>query len=264
MQKTPSTGNDESPQGIRWRSTRIRQYPGSPVSDNEEGFPLIVVAGSPGETKHYTFLKDLVDPAIMRWLFPLVLLVLVIVAVAGCLAPGGTTTPSAAAPVPTTVGSVPAQTLVSQTTPAHPTGVLVTQTYRPDRPKTGSLVSGRNLDNGYGALEVDNTAGSGDAVVVLTRSGSKTPLMAFYLRKGEVFHNSGIGDGTYDLYFILGEGWDPGAKEFTSGQRFQKFEDPLVYETIGNQYTEYTVTLYGVSDGNAETDTVSEENFPDL
>ena len=91
-----------------------------------------------------------------------------------------------------------------------------------------------------------------------------SPTQAVYIRAGDSYNMAGIVDGTYRLYFAKGDGWDAGRKQFSRDVTQQRFEDTIVFETTGSQYTSYEVTLYGVANGNAATENVPSAQFPTL
>jgi len=132
------------------------------------------------------------------------------------------------------------------------------------RPLTGTLVSGAIPMGGFGEFTIDNTAGGTDAVVVLTYKGIKNPFSGVFIRRGETYTFHGIKDSIYDLYFNLGDNWDPDAKKFTNHPSYQRFTDDFIFSTTYIEYQTYKVTLYPVVDGNAKTDNVGENDFPKL
>lgn len=140
------------------------------------------------------------------------------------------------------------------------------------KPRTGTIVSGYDISGGKGELKIDNTQGRSDAVAVVTKNGSKNPVSSVFIRSGEVHTFYSIPDGNYDLYIMYGENWNINAKKFVDNIRYEKFEDSFPYTTtktttydeIITHYTTWRVTLYSVVAGNADTDTLSEDSFPDI
>ena len=184
----------------------------------------------------------------------------------GCTAPSGQTAQTVQfTPVQT---SIPSTTQISKT-PATPTLQTATRTTVPTtpvypKPLTGKLISGMKLSGGYGELTIDNTRGGSDAVAVLTKSGRKEPVSGIFIRNGDTFTFNGVVDGIYDLYFILGDNWNPDTKKFTNHPSYQRFTDSFDFATTNREYTTYRVTLYGVVQGNANTNNVGENGFPPL
>jgi len=140
------------------------------------------------------------------------------------------------------------------------------------RPRTGTIISGYDMYGGKGELKIDNLQGESDVVAILTKSGMKDPLSSVYIRSGEIHSYYSIPDGNYDLYILYGENWNINGKKFEDNIRYVKFEDSFPYKTtkttttheIITDYTTWHVTLYNVIAGNANTETLSEENFPKI
>ncbi|MGW2253171.1 hypothetical protein ACWCXH_23655 [Kitasatospora sp. NPDC001660] len=126
----------------------------------------------------------------------------------------------------------------------------------------------RSLDNGTmvrkgrlhgeGVFKVDN-GGSSDAVVTLALDGKS--IHSVYVAKGSNASIEGVEDGTYEVYFSGGVDWDNDAKGFTQSCRFTKFQDTLAFET-GRTATSWSITLKPVVGGNAKTEDVDQNNFP--
>ena len=131
------------------------------------------------------------------------------------------------------------------------------------RPSTGTYIRDVNR-NARAELEVKN-GGSSDAVVTLTK-GDK-PDISVYVRKGKTYTVRGVPDGTYAVYFKNGSGWDDAARAFGRNCRFQKFADPMRFRTTrdtrGVYWQNFTITLNPVLGGNAQTDEVDPDDFPD-
>lgn len=134
--------------------------------------------------------------------------------------------------------------------PPIATSIFVQDAGRPDGLGELTIVNGRDLD----------------AVAVLTTL-DRSPVSSVYVPAGDSSTVTGIRDGTYYLYFTLGEDWD-GAARFTKKARFFRFEDTLTFETTsipgGWQHSTFRVTLHPVPEGTARTVPVDEEQFPDL
>jgi hypothetical protein len=199
-----------------------------------------------------------------RVLFLTVLIILCsIMVLAGCVSQS---TPPVQTPIPTKIPTqipYPSKTpITTQTTAVTKTIVTTIPDY--PRPSTGKLISGTQLSGGKGQLTIDNVAGGSDAVAVLTNTGMKDPLSGIFIRQGEKYTFNGIWDGVYDLYFILGDNWNPDQKRFMNHPSYQRFTDKFDFTTTSHQYTTYRVTLYGVTHGNANTNNVGEKNFPKL
>ncbi|MER7754033.1 hypothetical protein [Kitasatospora sp. NPDC097643] len=123
--------------------------------------------------------------------------------------------------------------------------------------ENGTLVREGRL-RGEGVFKVDN-GGKSDAVVSLALNGKS--VHSVYVAKGEKASIEGIEDGTYEVFFAGGVDWDSDAKAFTQNCRFTKFQDTLAFET-GRTATSWSITLQPTLGGNAKTDDVDANNFP--
>ncbi len=122
----------------------------------------------------------------------------------------------------------------------------------------------KKISGGYGELTIENGRGL-DAVGVLASSREpKIPLLAVYIQSEDSFTIKGIEDDMYTLYFTLGEDWDSDLEKFTRKTTYARFEEELKFETTRTMYTTFTVTLHPVVGGTAETEPVSEADFPEL
>ena len=136
------------------------------------------------------------------------------------------------------------------------------------KPLTGFLITGSLLTGGEGELTIDNLQGGSDAIAVLTYFGRKDPIISVYIRSGEIYTIKNIADGNYELYILYGENWNASGKKFENNLRYTRFDDAFQYTTTETtteiKYTTWSVTLYGVIDGNANTEVLSEDSFPEL
>jgi len=139
-------------------------------------------------------------------------------------------------------------------------------------PEPQSLPTGtyliKKMSSGYGKLTIENGLQS-DAVVVLSNFyNPKIALIAVYIQAGDTYTITGIEDGVYTLYFVIGKDWDNNKKEFRQPEMYSRFKDSLVFETTTTstyiEYTIYTVTLHPVVGGQAETERVSKDEFPKI
>lgn len=131
------------------------------------------------------------------------------------------------------------------------------------RPPTG--IMSQSIDfNREGSLFIKNGSGY-DSVAILT-TVTDTPLCGVFLRTGDEYNLTGIPDGTYFLYFISGNDWQPGPQKFSDPIGSFRFEERFDYATEQEGDSIYTsaweITLYGVVGGNAGTNYVKEEDFP--
>ncbi len=174
-------------------------------------------------------------------------------------------------PVPT---STPTPTMPPTSTPSAtpvlpptPTPTLTptrrpTPTLPPRRLPTGTFIKQTVPLDGYGELEVENGTDL-DAVVVFTTLADE-PIFAVYIQAHSKFTISGIRDGTYKLFFMLGEDWDEARGRFTRRARYEVFEDEFPYTTTATTATVWSVTLHPVVGGTAATEQLDEGEFPPL
>jgi hypothetical protein len=131
---------------------------------------------------------------------------------------------------------------------------------------TGSFINkSAFLSYGEGELTIENGLDL-DAVAILklAQGAGAGNFIAVYIRSHDTFTLGRITDGTYTLYFMLGEDWDNELGEFTRRISRSRFEDPFTFKTTSTQYTVWSVTLHPVAGGTADTEPVPENEFPDL
>ncbi len=115
-----------------------------------------------------------------------------------------------------------------------------------------------NADDGAdGELTVENGLDE-DAVVIIARG--QESVVSAYIRAGEDFTLERIPDGTFDLYFATGSGWN-GSEFFQTTER-SKFDEPVPFESTATTYSSWTVTLHPVEGGQATASDVPEGDFP--
>jgi hypothetical protein len=134
--------------------------------------------------------------------------------------------------------------------------VLVVQ---PIRLVNGQVIE-RDLGSGSGELEVDNKENKSDAVVVLTSTSSRKPLLAVYVRAKDSCLVYGIPAGKYHVYFSVGRDWNRQMRGFLTTEYQLRAERPLEFSWSG--YMGWTIYPYTVYGGTEETRTVSQGDFP--
>ena len=127
----------------------------------------------------------------------------------------------------------------------------------PRRLTTGTIIKQVGAWNGINKLSVDNGQDV-DAIAILQRP-DKSAKIAVYIQNHDQFTLTGIPDGTYNLFFTLGEDWDSEQVRFTRKRGLSRFEDPFEFAASW-----WKVTLHSVPGGAAETEPVPEDEFPDL
>jgi hypothetical protein len=89
------------------------------------------------------------------------------------------------------------------------------------------------------------------------------------MKANESYTITSIPDGEYILYYSLGKDWNKDTGKFSIVAEYECFEETFSFERgtdfWGRKYhTGYEVTLYPVAGGTAETEDVSEGDFPKL
>ena len=112
---------------------------------------------------------------------------------------------------------------------------------------SGSANKKYSPDTRNGQLTVKN-GDTENAYVVLTFD-NKTRYKSLFIKAGQSGVITEIPDGPYYLYYKVGD---------SSG----RFDEAFEFATTGDTYKTWTVTLYPVKGGNAETSEVYEKDFP--
>jgi hypothetical protein len=140
--------------------------------------------------------------------------------------------------------------------------MIVVPELPPRRLATGTIISEVGSRNGEGELRVENGLDL-DAVAVLSRPDG-TWMVAVYIQNHDNLTITQVQDGTYELYFTLGEDWDSQEARFTRRRSLSRFEDPFNFNTTATTHTVWSVTLHSVAGGTADTEPIPEGEFPDL
>jgi len=130
------------------------------------------------------------------------------------------------------------------------------------RPETGHVI--RDIDrSGYGQLVVHN-GWTMDTVAVLTDLDAN-PLIAAYLRSKDTLNITEIEDGSYGLYFTIGNLWDPKEGRFASVYGYYRYNTPLVFETEEtDEDIEYSIFELNLYEAGASNFVPDHFDFPDL
>ena len=126
---------------------------------------------------------------------------------------------------------------------------------------------GRGIYNksSYNSFVIKNS-NSTDAVVLLVDAYSGRKVRNEYIRKGEKFSMTSVPDGTYFLRWISGNYWSPdisigilkgGFQRDLSASQSDDVEDWM--KADGG--VEWTITLYAVSNGNMDTESIDLNTF---
>ena len=124
-------------------------------------------------------------------------------------------------------------------------------------PIAAGHIAGYPLLNGkgYSAVTIDNTRNDADVFVKLVHITSERafPVRHLFIPKGESVKTKDLKPGQYDVRY----------RDLTTGAlvKTQSFELVQVKEIDGIRFSEISMTLYKVKDGNMQTENISEIEF---
>jgi hypothetical protein len=124
-------------------------------------------------------------------------------------------------------------------------------------PKVSSYIEGYGvqLTDGYSSVIVDNLQNNSDVFVKLFTLDviDPYPVRVFFIRAGETFKIENVKAGNYDVRY----------RDLDSGKlsRTEPFSLEEIEYSQGIEFSEITLTLYKVFDGNMQTYTISENEF---
>jgi hypothetical protein len=130
------------------------------------------------------------------------------------------------------------------------------------RPETGTLIKDV-ARNGYGELIIHNNW-TMDTVAVLTDSKVK-PLLVVYIRSKDSYKIAKIEDGSYGLYFTVGNLWDAQTRKFRSVLGYYRYNPSLVFQTTETDTDiEYSIFELDLYEAGASNFVPEQFDFPDL
>jgi hypothetical protein len=134
---------------------------------------------------------------------------------------------------------------------------------------SGTILIDNMFPRGLGELNIQNARTDKDAVAILVRSGSLEPLVAVYISAGEKNTMKGILDGSYNLYYTLGQDWDPVAGQFRRSSEYYRLSSVLSYQTTSQTTStqfkwSWTVADVTIGYGNSQPVAVGKYGFPAL
>lgn len=123
--------------------------------------------------------------------------------------------------------------------------------------RTRQLGNGQVLrhSSGPGSLTVKNSGT--DAVITLTKTGTKTPVASVYVRANADTTLSDIPGATFDIYVSSGEDWDSAAQKFSRDCAFSKTDSTWDFSDA-----DWTLTLTKQINGNLTESTVNPGDAP--
>ena len=112
----------------------------------------------------------------------------------------------------------------------------------------------RGADGGLSTFTVDNRRGGKDAVVRIYLNGEKPAVRHMYIKQGETFKAKTLMPGTYVFRYR-----HIGSEDTYEAER--KFSLTQTETETGTRYSNVTVTLFTVKDGNMQTRKVDPSKF---
>lgn len=126
---------------------------------------------------------------------------------------------------------------------------------------------GSGLYSGNATLTIKN-GGNSDAIVCLYSIGKERTIRNEYVQKNSTFKMSSIPQGYYTIRVFYGNDWNPNLENscntygnFESDVNFTEFDNEHFFEDSSRGYTNATVTLYEVSNGNASSSVINQSTF---
>lgn len=121
-------------------------------------------------------------------------------------------------------------------------------------------------NNSSGNSFIIKNSNSSHVVVLLINAYTNKKIRNEFIRKGEKFSMTGVPNGTYYLKWMSGNDWCPTEKIGNLNGGFKK--DLSFSESAKKNdwmkvsgFQEWTITLYTISNGNMDTQTINESDF---
>ena len=131
----------------------------------------------------------------------------------------------------------------------------------------GTLLGPARFAQGHGELTIRNGTND-DAVVILMSAETKRVARKVYITANSDFTLLRITEGAYQLYFDLGQGWNPLHRRFRSPGKPSEFGKTLIFserETLtAIEYSRHLVTLQPVIGGDVPVETIGTSSFQSL
>ena len=124
---------------------------------------------------------------------------------------------------------------------------------------------GKYNNNSNNTFIIKNS-NSTDAVVLLVNAYSQQKIRNEFIRMGSTFSMTGVPDGTYYLKWLSGNNWHPEVKIGNLNGGFQSNASASQSDDnddwmIADGGVEWTITLYSVTGGNMDTESITLDNF---
>lgn len=127
----------------------------------------------------------------------------------------------------------------------------------PIKDQNRRLTSGTVLRRASGPGKLTIHTADEDAVITLTRVGSKTPVASVYVQSNSSQDLRGVPGATFEAYIAYGADWDSGAHAFTRDCAFSKADSTFDFSD-----SDWELTLYKVVNGNMEEIPVDPNQAP--
>lgn len=132
-------------------------------------------------------------------------------------------------------------------------------------PLTGCF--GKGIYSGNATLTIKN-GGNSDAIICLYSNSNDRTIRNEYVQKNSSFTMSNIAQGEYKIRVLYGNDWNPNLENncgtngnFESDVNFSEFDGTEYFEDSDRGYTNATITLYTVSNGNASSSAIDQSTF---
>ena len=126
---------------------------------------------------------------------------------------------------------------------------------------------GSGYYNGNATLTIKN-GGSSDAIICLYNTVKGRTIRNEYVRKNSTFKMTSIPQGYYKIRVFYGNDWNPELENncgttgnFESDVNFSEFDNEEFFEDSSRGYTNATITLYAVLNGNASSSAIDQSSF---
>ncbi len=130
------------------------------------------------------------------------------------------------------------------------------------RPDHGAVLAGSRPGGPYMKdLKVDNGLTLDAVVVIVDKMKHDQVIKAVYIRAEDSFDIGNLSASEADVYFMIGENWDPQEKKFIDVLSYHRLDYDYDFSRFGSHYE---ITLHGVPGGTIRTEDLSEDDFPRL
>jgi hypothetical protein len=126
---------------------------------------------------------------------------------------------------------------------------------------------GKGIYNGNATLTIKN-GGNSDAIICLYSIADDRTIRNEYVQKNSIFTMSNIAQGEYKIRVFYGNDWNPELENscgtignFESDVNFSEFDGTEYFEDSERGYTNATITLYTVANGNASSSSIDQSQF---